>query len=154
MKTKLLAPVIIILVLIACSKDKFQTKPQITVKSVSSYEIPVNGSLKVILEFTDKEGDVDDSLFVKKQRLNQRVVPTIRDSLRYKIPEFPDETKGQMEVFMDYQAILSAILPPNIPGSDPPQKESDTLSVKFAVRDQAGNTSDTVSIGTVIVRRT
>ena len=152
MKTTFLA-LVLLAFLAGCEKDKFQTKPQITLKSVSSDVIPVNGSLKVVIEFTDKEGDVDDSLFVKKRRLNQRVTATIRDSLRYKIPTFPDKTKGEMEVFMDYQAILSAINPPNIPGSIPPQKESDTVSLKFAVRDKAGNASDTLTIGNIVVLR-
>ncbi len=153
MKISLLGFLIVLFAFATCRKDKFQTKPQIKLKSVSSEVIPVNGGLKVVIEFTDKEGDVDDSLFVKKRRLNQRVVPTIRDSLRYKIPTFPDKSKGEMEVIFDYQSILSAINPPNVPGSIPPRKESDTLSLKFAVRDKQGNASDTLTIGTIVVLR-
>ena len=124
---KLLLLVSVLVLLFACNKDKFQTTPQIKIKSISSDIIPNGGSLVVTLTFTDKEGDVDDSVFVKKIRLNKTVVPTIRDSVKYKIPDFPSHDKGDMEITMDYQTILSAINPPNIPGSNPPKAQPDTL---------------------------
>ena len=154
MKTRNWIALIIVFGMIACGKDKFETKPSLRLKSKNTDIVEVNtGTLRLVLEFTDKEGDVHDSLWVKKQRLNQRVVPTIRDSILYKIPDYPDKTKGEFEVTLDYQTILSAITPPNVPGSNPPRKEPDTLSVKIAVRDKAGNISDSVSVGTIIVCR-
>jgi hypothetical protein len=154
MKTSIVLAAFVVLGILACSKDKFQTVPSLRVKSISTDVVPFNGSLTVRLEFTDKEGDVHDSIWVKKQRLNRRVTPTIRDSILYKIPDYPDKTKGEFEITLDYQSILSAIAPLNsIPATTPPSKESDTLNVKFAVRDKAGHISDSVSIGTIVVRR-
>ena len=138
---------------IGCNKDKFQTKPTITLKSVNNEIIQQNGSLVVELEVTDKEGDVQDSVIVIKNRLNKRVVATLRDTLRFKYPSFPETPKTRVVVTIDYQNILSAILPPTIPGSMPPQRELDTLQVKFAVRDNAGNVSDTLTIPTIYVVR-
>ena len=153
MKTSVTLAAIIVFAMLACSKDKFQTVPSLKVKSKNTDVVPLNGSLRVTLEFTDKEGDVHDSIWVKKQRINQRAVPTLRDSLVYKIPAYPEKTKGEFEITLDFQSILSAITPPNIPGSSPPRKEPDTLNVKFAVRDKAGHISDSVSIGTIVVLR-
>jgi len=153
MKTSVTLAAIIILAMLACSKDKFQTVPSLRVKSVSTEVVPLNGSLRVTLEFTDKEGDVHDTIWVKKKRINRRITATLRDSLLYKIPTYPDKTKGEFEITLDYQSILSAINPPNIPGSNPPRKEPDTLLVKFAVRDKAGHISDSVSIGQIVVLR-
>ena len=150
---KLLLPATLLIFIMACNKDKFQTKPQIEIKSINTTVVPVNGSLVITLTFTDKEGDVSDSLFVKKKRLNLTIVQTIRDSIRYKIPDFPDHSKGEMQVTLDYQAILSAITPPPIPGSNPPRNQPDTLIVKFAVRDKAGNASDTLSTDKIVVIR-
>ena len=145
---------LIIFGMIACGKDKFETIPKLRFKSKNTDVVPVNGTLRVVFEFTDKEGDVHDSIWVKKTRLNQRVVATIRDSLVYKIPGYPDKTSGDIEIVLDYQSILSAISPLNsIPATVPPSKESDTLNVKFAIRDSAKHTSDSVSIGTIVVRR-
>lgn len=154
MKTKLaISGILAAAVLFACNKDKFQTKPQLTIKSVSSDVIPFNGSIRFRIEFTDKEGDVQDSFLVKKVRLNQRVVPTNLDSFWAQIPDFPNTSKGEIFVDLPYQAILSATNPPNIPGSTPPAKESDTLVVKFLARDNAGNKSDTITSKQIVVQR-
>ena len=153
MKTKLLAFLAITFVIFSCSKDNANTKPGLTVKSVSNWFIPINGTAKLELEFTDQEGDIDDSLWLKKQRINLRVVPTFLDSLRFKIPEFPNAKRGELEVLLEHARMVSALNPPNIPGSNPPQKEPDTISVKVAIRDKAGNISDSVLIGTFFIQR-
>jgi hypothetical protein len=63
-------------------------------------------------------------------------VATIRDTIRYKFPSFPKSSRTFVEATLDYQTIISAITPPNIPGSNPVQKERDIerdniLSVKY-----------------------
>jgi hypothetical protein len=144
---------VITLVLLACDKDKFQTKPTIEIRAISADFVPLNGSLVIDLDVTDKEGDVQDSVIIIKKRLNKRVVTTLRDTLRYTIPGFPETPRTEMQVTIDYQSILSALNPPVIPGSNPPQREPDTLQLRLAVRDRAGNTSDTVETGTIYVHR-
>ena len=153
MKTISMLVLIFAAAFFSCGKDRFQTVPQLRVKFKSTDIVPLNGTLTVRLEFTDQEGDVHDSLWVKKTRLNVKSTATIRDSLVYKLPTYPEKTRGEVEITLDYQSIISAINPPNIPGSNPPQKEPDTLGVKFAIKDKAGHVSDSVSIGTVIVLR-
>jgi hypothetical protein len=153
MKYSLFVIAVILLAFTACNKDNYQTKPTITVKSVNGNFIPLNGSLVITLECTDKEGDVQDSLIVIKKRLNKRVVATIRDTIRYKFPVFPKSTKTLVQATLDYQSILSALSPPFIPGSSPAQREVDTLILRMAVRDNAGNTSDTLNSPTIYVFR-
>ncbi len=153
MKFSLALLILTAVTVIGCDKDKFQTKPTIRLKSINNEIVPHNGNLVVELEVTDKEGDVQDSVIVSKTRLNKRVVATLRDTLRFKYPLFPETPKTQVVVTIDYQNILSAITPPTIPGSMPPQRELDTLQVKLAVRDNAGNVSDTLTIPTIYVVR-
>ena len=150
---KLLIAGFILIVLFACNKDKYQTKPQISIKSINPSVVPTNGGLTITLSFTDKEGDISDTLFLKKIRLNKTVVPTIRDSIRYKIPDFPNYSKGDIDVALDYQTVLSAINPPPIPGSVPSRAQPDTLIIKLWIRDKGGNVSDTVTTGQVVVIR-
>ncbi len=89
-----------------------------------------------------------------KIRLNQTVVPTLRDSLKYKIPDFPNHSSGDIDVSLDYNtALVSAVTPPNIPGSNPPTPQPDTLIIKFVVSDRAGHKSDTATTGKIIVIR-
>ncbi|MEO7983989.1 MAG: hypothetical protein ABI688_07900 [Bacteroidota bacterium] len=153
MKLSLFVTVTLVLLAVACGKDKFQTKPTISVKSINSDFVPLNGTFIITLDCTDKEGDVQDSVIIIKKRLNKRVVATIRDTIRYKFPAFPKNTRTQVQATLDYQSILSAQSPPFIPGSSPAQREVDTLILRLAVRDNAGNTSDTISSPTIYVYR-
>jgi hypothetical protein len=143
---KILFYSILILFVCACNKDKFQTKPQLTVKTSSDIIVAKNSGLEVLLEYTDKEGDVDDTLYIKKERLNLRTTTTIRDLLKIKVPEFPNRDKGEFQVLLDYQNYLISAL-------NPPLNEPDTLNLKFVLKDKAGNVSDTVTLSNVIVIR-
>ena len=153
MKVSLLVLSVLTVALFACNKDKFQTKPTISIKSINTNMVPQNGSLVITLECTDKEGDVQDSVIIIKRRLNKRVVPTIRDTIRYKFPVFPMNTRTEVVATLFYQDILSAQNPPNIPGSNPVRKELDTLILRLAVRDNGGHTSDTITSNTIYVVR-
>ena len=149
---KLLLLASVLMVLFACNKDKFQSTPQIKIKSISGSVIPAgSGSLTVTLSFTDKEGDVDDSIFIRKVRINQRTVPsTLRDTFGYAIPHFPAHSTGDISVYLEYNSLASAENPPSVPGGG---HESDSLKIWFKVKDEAGNKSDSVSTGTIVVLR-
>ncbi|MEO6317006.1 MAG: hypothetical protein ABIU63_07465 [Chitinophagaceae bacterium] len=151
---KLLIVGFVVTVLLACSKDKFQTKPQIKLKSMSGATIPVGGDLEINLSYTDKEGDISDTLYFRKIRLNKQTTATLRDSIKYRIPEFPNYDKGEIGLALRYEDHLkSAINPPAIPGSVPQRFQPDTLDIQIWIHDKAGNVSDTVSTGQVIVLR-
>jgi hypothetical protein len=146
---------VLTLMVIGCSKDKFQTTPSLKIKSTSSKLIPVNGALRVTFEYTDKEGDISDTLFMKKVRLNQRAVTNrLRDTIDFEIFEFPKNDNGEIELILEYQNhLISAESPPTIPFSNPPQKEPDTLALRFVLQDKMGHKSDTVTLNNVIVIR-
>jgi hypothetical protein len=138
---------------IACNKDKLETKPSLKFKSINSSTIPVGGNLIVQFDFADKEGDISDTMFVRKIRTNRVVVPTIRDSFVLQVPEFPDRSRGVIELILRYQNhLVSAINPPS-DGGNPPNLQDDTLIFKFVLRDKAKNTSDTVTTEPIIVVR-
>lgn len=152
MKTKILLALMLSGVLFACSKDKFETKPTLTLKSVSTTLVPFNGTLNFEFEVTDKQGDISDSLFVKKIRLNKRVVPTTRDAFAFRLPEVPNTSKTLVSIDMAYQNhLISAITPPRT--GSPPVNESDTLLFKFILKDKAKNVSDTFTSEQIVIRR-
>jgi hypothetical protein len=153
MKINKLPVFILLLAVLACGKDKFQTIPQLKFKSINTYNVPINENLRVTLEYTDKEGDVDDSLVVVRQRLNRRGPVTLSPSI-FNIPEFPNTNKGQFEMNFLYQFhLISGLTPIRIPGSNPPMNEPDTLLMKFVAKDKAGNKSDTLVLNTIYVER-
>lgn len=141
-----------IILVVACNKDDFETKPKIEIKSLSSDVVPRNGDLTVNLLVTDKEGDVDDSLIVVRERLNVRAAAPTTRVLKYTIPQYPDKSKVDMEVLLEGATALTLSSPAiTIPGQ-PGTFEADSLNLKFVVIDKAKNVSDTVSRNIVVIR--
>ncbi|HKH61659.1 MAG TPA: hypothetical protein VKA49_12550 [Flavitalea sp.] len=137
---------------IACTKDKLETTPSLKFKSVNATTIPVGGTLIVQLDFADKQGDISDTIFVRKVRINRIVVPTIRDSFALQVPDFPDRSRGVIELQLKYQNhLLSAINPPS--HGNPPNLDDDTLIFKFVLQDKAKHTSDTVTTEPIVIVR-
>ena len=155
MKTRIWLTLIIVFDMIACGKDKFETKPQLTLRSRSPEKEPVkvNDPLRLNIEYTDKEGDVSDSLFILRQRLNQHGAVTPPKS-PYDIPTFPTIDKGEFEITLDFIDLTYNLNAISIPGSgSPAKKEIDTLRIKIVARDLGGNKSDTLVVDNVYVKR-
>src|SRR3982751_5744837 len=59
--------------IIACSKDKFKTEPQVDIKSFGPAEVTKGELFTLRAEVTDKEGDVQDSVLLVRKRYNAGV---------------------------------------------------------------------------------
>jgi hypothetical protein len=152
MKTKILLTILVVVGLAGCGKDKFNTKPTLTFRSVNTKVVPINGTLTFQFEVTDKEGDITDTLWVRKFRLNKKVVTTLRDSFKLPLPQVSKIQKAFVNVDLSYENYLkSAIMPPT--SGNPPKAENDTLQFKFVLRDKAKNVSDTFTSETIVIIR-
>ena len=157
MKIRIWLILIIFFGMIACGKDKFQTVPQLTLRSITPEApgvVEKGDPLRINIEYTDKEGDVSDSLFILRQRLNKNK-PVTSPISPYDIPTFPTIGKGEFEITLTYVFDLTVNLPAiPIPGSGtPPKNEIDTLRLKIVAKDKAGNKSDTLVVDNVYVIR-
>lgn len=151
---KKLVPLFLLLVTIAaCSKDKFETKPTLTVKNQSRVVPADNEAIFfVTLEYTDKEGDLsgvrDSSIYYQAVLQNVRSViggpnyPPAFGSL----PEFPEKRSGEIELRLDRFAYYKQIQN-NQGGND----ANDTIVFRIAVKDRAGNVSDTVTTEPIVL---
>ena len=142
----------LVLIVFACSKDKFETKPTLTIKEISPNPLPKNSVPLVIdLEYTDKEGDLatDSAIYVRKIRINQKKVgQTLRDSFWMPLPgDVPKKTKGTIRLTLDFENYAKSA---NDPGNPP---APDSLIFRIAMRDKAKHVSDTVESGLVIIER-
>lgn len=141
----------LVVMITACHKDKVETTPHLSFKSFNTDIVGPGNSLRVTLEFTDKEGDLQ-SLYVIRQRMNAR--GPSRTVLPYDIPGFNGQQKGELLATLDYSTDLTLNLSAlRIPGSNPARNEPDTLQLRFYVQDKAGNVSDSTSPKQVIVIR-
>ena len=125
----------------ACNKDKYTTKPQLEFKKINGNVFPKNSELKMVLNVTDKEGDLTDTLFIYKLNKN-----CMKDTLKlfYKMPTFPTNTNLQTELLVNYTYGINGIYPSITLSSKCNGNQNDTCTFKFIIKDKAGNKSDSV----------
>ncbi len=144
MKTKILLSLFVVVLLAACSKDKFNTAPTLTFKSAGNKTIAPGGSLQVVFEITDKEGDISNTLFYKKIRTNRNPVRPQddlgRDSLTYPIPAAPNTRSISMELNLTYPLLQSTL-----------RREPDSLTLQFWIIDKEKNKSEVYNLERVVV---
>lgn len=133
-----------IILLVSCGKDSFQSKPQLTLKSVSSTTVPAGSDLQIRLRLTDKEGDFVDTIWVSK--ITTRCTSSnFKDSLLYRIPKNTPKTKNfDGEVFITFSYPIEL---------QPRCIRPDTAVFRFWMKDAAGNRSDTAKTQPIIILR-
>jgi hypothetical protein len=135
---------LVVLFLISCGKDKFESKPQLTLKSVSSTTVPVGGNLQVIMRLTDLEGDFSDTIWVQKLTVDCPSSNFI-DSQLYRIPGDVPRSKdfdGDITVTFFYAL-----------GLQPQCTKPDTAVFSFWMKDAGNHISDTVRTPPIIILR-
>jgi len=144
-----------IILFAACNKDKFQDKPTIEIKSINPSQVSAfSGSYtEILLDFTDKQGDLD-SVFLYKVWLNANGRTPTHPFFNYGIPDFPEKSKGEIKLTLDAASALVTAEQP-IPQPDAPNgKQPDTIAFKIIVKDKAGHVSDTATTGQLVIERT
>lgn len=143
-----------------CKKNSSGSKPSIELKRVSPDVVPINGSMQIILSYTDGDNPID-SIFIYRKRLNIRSVSgTLNDSTKLAVPAHNDNKTGDIYLDFitdgsgrnDYQRyLISAVFPP-VSGT-PPRNEADTISYKIIAVDKQKIISDTVFFSPIVVLR-
>lgn len=134
---------------LSCTKDSINTKPSLKLKSFNPEVVLVGDSARVLLDFTDKEGDLD-TMYILKKRQNKRTAVTIGDSLYYAVPDIDKNQTGTIDLYLKYSLhLISAINAPVVGGV----RESDSLIFKFWVKDKAKNVSDTCVSSLIVIKR-
>ena len=143
MKPRLLILSCIILMIVGCSKDKYQTQPTISIKSYSSAVSP-GGNFNAVFNYTQNNGNLTgDSLYVFKHLHNSANVPigTPQSDTAFSIlPETPQSSLAEFNININYNNLYIDL------GGD-----NDTIDLKFVLVDLAGRHSDTVQTGKVIL---
>ena len=143
MKLSYIAVLLLVIGMIACSKDKFKTNPQIEIKDINKKTIGRTDVLKVTLKFTDKEGDLSQGKFVYiPKRLNIRPLPPLipdYDSVKITLPGFPDENNGEFVLQLPWL---------NLHKSD---QENDSIFLRFVVVDRNDHKSDTINSDRIVI---
>jgi hypothetical protein len=142
--TKQFIPLFIILTALSCGKESFESKPTLSIKSVSGTRIPAGGDLQVTMQLTDKEGDFIDTIWVKKTT-TRCTQSNFIDSFLYRIPtETPRTRNFSADVIVSFS--YGVELQPRCP-------RNDTATFSFWMKDEKGNISDTAQTQQIIIAR-
>lgn len=151
MNKKILITALSLICVAACKKDQFTTKPQLTFKSVNATSFVQGDQMEFVLDYTDKEGDIQDSLYFEEVTKDPDCSSNNFKAF-YAIPQDVPETKnakGTIVVRFSYR-----VIDPNgqIPTYSGPQcQRNDTCYFRFALTDKAKNTSDTVESPQIVL---
>lgn len=131
------------MLLIACGKDKYESRPRLEIKNYSSKEIFPGSALTVRMNYFDKEGDLSKAPMIGiLKRLNLFPLPPAQDKVdtfRNNLPEYPKNDNGEITFQLPYDFLKESTT------------ENDTIIFRFAVTDRAGNNSDTIETAQIVI---
>jgi hypothetical protein len=136
---------LLIIVLYACSKNKFETTPTIRVKDINSTEVNApDGILKITLEVTDKEGDAaGGQLTYIRVRTNGTPIPDPAnndktDTASVPVPSYPKTDKVEMVLTVPYSFL------------DEDPVRNDTMYFRLTLMDSQNHQSDTITTKSIV----
>lgn len=141
----------VLIVIAGCGKDKFDTRPSLKFKSISSYDIPYGALFEIRLEYTDAEGDLDvsDSSLI----INRMVArcPSATASFRTnQLPPIPESNNSSGEIVIRYENGSTNYGPEGYANYAPSTCNTfgnvDTTFFRFYIRDKKNHVSDTIQI--------
>lgn len=138
--------------LAACTKDKFETIPQINIDSFGPSEVTKGQVIRLIATVTDKEGDVQDSVVFRRKIYsvttgNHLTTDSIVNNL--KDIGVPSKNKFELQLSLVYGEINEAIGPIQNNGSGVDRH----LSIEVYIKDKAGNRSTTVETDKILLKK-
>lgn len=156
MLKRYLSFLLLLSIVVSCSKDKANTKPSIKFKNINGSEFLPGSTVNITLEYTDKEGDLGNgTLTYVRNRTNLKPItdPASNDKADTStttLPDFPNTTTGEISVLIPYTFLDEDPLPSN--DSAHASLYNDTMVFKIFVTDVQGNKSDTIVTPQVIQR--
>lgn len=145
MKIKLPIAVLMMFGFITCTKDSYNTSPTLKFESVNGTVFPRLSVVTFNLQCTDKEGDVIDTIWIK--RISK--VPFCEADASYydsiPIPNFdpPKDVKADFQLSYNYGGSA-----PSLQGCS---EHDDTVYFKFWMHDKAQHVSDTVQSPQIVL---
>ncbi len=139
---------LIVATTVACSKDKFQTVPQVTITSIDPAEVFRGALITLKANVTDKESDQDSVLVVRKIYKTSIV---LTDTVKYSISTIGAPKKNQYDIQVQF---LYGIIKPDIaPIINTDASIDRGLTLGLIVKDKAGNRSDYVESAKIVLKK-
>lgn len=143
----------LLLLLTACGKNNFESKPTLTLVSAGPTTVRQGNLFVINMEVADAEGDVQDSIFIRKVHVGRPACADNSVDVDRNIPDYPGQknTKFSFKVTFLYNQINSSFV--SLGGPACPRPVNDTSVFKIWVKDRAGNRSDTITTDKIVFLR-
>jgi hypothetical protein len=138
-----------VLFLLACSKDKFKTEPQVEIESLSPNEVFNDGIFTLRATVRDKEGDLQDTVYLVSKRFDENDLLLTNDTIPFSMVNFgfPDKTQIELEVKFSYGEDRPGYIFQNLETSDR------NFALGIIVKDKAGNKSEYVESDKIVLKK-
>ncbi len=131
---------ILLILLFGCQKTKFETRPRLKLVSISPVNVKYNSDLQIILQITDKQGDLNDTVWMTKITNN---CPDSDLRNRYLVPSDVEKTNNFLAEYIFTLSYLEEL--------QPFCNKRDTAVFRFWTKDKKGNFSDTVKTTPIFI---
>jgi len=138
MKAKILIVAVCAILVVACSKDKYNTTPKLTFKNVNGDVFPQGANIRFTFEVTDKEGDIQDTMWLEKISYSCGEDGHILSPNR--VPDFT--TRKDLQADIDINVLYGT----DLGGCT---GKTDSCYFQFWIKDKEGHVSDTVQSPTL-----
>ena len=138
------------LVMAACTKDKFKTVPQVKINSFGPEQVTKGQLIRLTATVTDKEGDVQDSVYVVRKRFNGTNLLTW-DTTRYNITNLGAPKKQEIELQVLF--LYGELKPEVAPIQNLETAADRNFSLGIIVVDKAGNRSEYVESEKILLKK-
>lgn len=161
MKAKILIVSLSLIIAAACSKDKFGTKPVLTLENVNGEVFDKGQVVTIKLRLTDKEGDFysdtgSNSGFTRPYLYYKRYSYVCQDeddstTTLYQIPSFSTNKFLDVNLEINYTYGIQGQYQ-TLSGCRPPFQGTDSTYFKIWIVDDGGHTSDTVTTPPIVLK--
>ena len=148
MRTKILLTILVVSFLAACTKDKYQTRPQLKFKNANTKVLRPNEFLTFTVEVTDAEGDIQDSIWIEKIVRNCSQ-SNFKSGVR--MTDFTPTKNLRADIEVKYFYGRDPNHPEYVTLGGPQCRQNDTATFRFYIKDKAKNTSDTAVSEVVVI---
>jgi hypothetical protein len=136
--------------LVACSKDKFKTVPQVEINSFGPEEVSVGDLFRLVATVTDKEGDIQDSVIIIRRRYSGAMLLTTDSTKRVSLKGLGSPVKDKIELQVSF---VYGRLDDFAITQDLEYDFDRNLTVGLVVIDNAGNRSEAVESKPILLKK-
>ena len=148
---RLLVFCVLAMAVLACSKDKFKTEPQVEIKSFGPDEVNNKQTFSLRAIVRDKEGDLKDSVIFYRKRFVGNTLLSQDSFIRYSLQTFAFQPTSEIEVQINFS--YGEDRSPTYIFQNLESGSDKQLVVGMVIKDQAGHRSEYVESKRITLKK-